>query len=58
MLKISDLGQKMWPTGCGQTHTHIHTHTHTHTQTDRQTEKVNTENPFFQKKYFGLFIFF
>ena len=38
MPKISPLGQKLWPTGRGQTHTH----------TDRQTEKANTEDHFFR----------
>ena len=38
MPKISTLGQKLWPTGREQTHTH----------TDRQTEKANTEDPFFR----------
>ena len=44
MPKISTLGQKLWPTGREQTHTH----TQTHRQTDRQTEKANTEDPFFR----------
>ena len=47
MPKISPLGQKLWPTGRGQTHTH----------TDRQTEKANTEDPFFRKKFFFDFRF-
>ena len=38
MPKISILGQKMWPTGREQTHTRTH----------RQTEKANTEDPFFE----------
>ena len=42
MPKNSTLGQKLWPTG------RKHTHTHTDTQTDRQTEKANTEDPFFK----------
>ena len=33
------------------------THTHTDTQTDRQTEKVNTEDPFFRKYFFFIFFF-
>ena len=40
MPKISPLGQKLWPTG--------REHTDTHTQT----EKANTEDPFFSKKIF------
>ena len=52
MPKISPLGQKLWPTGRGQTDTHTNTHT------DRQTEKVNTEDPFFEKKFFLVFDFF
>ena len=35
MQKISTLGQKLWPTGREYTHT--------------QTEKANTEDPFFRK---------
>ena len=49
MPKISPLGQKLWPTGREQTHTH------TDTQTDRQTEKVKTEDPFFRKNFFLIF---
>ena len=30
---------------------------HTHRQTDRQTEKANTEDPFFRKKFFLIFDF-
>ena len=42
MPKISPLGQKLWPTGREQTDTH----------TDRQTEKANTEDPFFEFFFF------
>ena len=42
MPKISPLGQKLWPTARGQTDT----------QTERQTEKVNTEDPFLIFFYF------
>ena len=55
MPKISPFGQKLWPTGRGQTDTH--THTQTDRQTDRQTEKANTEDPFFRKKFFLIFDF-
>ena len=48
MPKISPLGQKLWPTG----------REHTDTHTDRQTEKVNTEDPFFEKKFFWFSVFF
>ena len=47
MPKISPLGQKLWPTGRGHTDRH----------TDRQTEKVNTEDPFFEKKCSLIFFF-
>ena len=47
MPKISTLGQKLWPTG----------REHTDTQTDTQTEKANTEDPFFRKKFFFYFRF-
>ena len=47
MPKISPLGQKLWPTGRGQTDTHTNT----------QTEKANTEDPFFSKKIFFHFWF-
>ena len=47
MPKISPLGQTLWPTGRGQTHAH----------TDRQTEKANTEDPFFRKFFFFDFRF-
>ena len=47
MPKISTLGQKLWPTG----------REHTDTQTDTQTEKANTEDPFFRKKFFLIFDF-
>ena len=43
--KISPLGQKLWPTGRGQTDTH--THTHTHRQTDRQ-RKQTLRTPLFE----------
>ena len=33
-------------------------HTHTQRQTDRQTEKVNTEDPFFEKTFFLFWLFF
>ena len=45
MPKISSLDQKLWPTGRGQTDT----------QTDRQTEKANTETPFFEFFLFSIF---
>ena len=47
MPKISTLGQKLWPTG----------REHTDTQTDTQTEKANTEDPFFRKIFFLIFDF-
>ena len=43
MPKIIPLGQKLWPTGRGQTH--------------RRTEKANTEDPFFRKNFFWIFDF-
>ena len=46
--EITVLGKKLWPTGRRQTDTH--THTQADRQTDRQTKKVNTENPFFPQK--------
>ena len=51
MPKISPLGQKLWPTGREQTDGH------THTRTDGQTEKANTEDPFFEKIFFLIFDF-
>ena len=47
MPKISPLGQKLWPTGREQTDG----------QTDGQTEKANTEDPFFVKIFFLIFDF-
>ena len=45
MPKFSPLGQKLWPTGRGQTHRH------TDTQTDRQ-RKQTLRTPFFEKIFF------
>ena len=45
MPKISTLGQKLWPKRREQTHT------------DTQTEKANTEDPFFRKNFFLIFDF-
>ena len=45
MPNISTLDQKLWPTGREQTHT------------QRQTEKANTEDPFFRKNFFLIFDF-
>ena len=50
MPKISPLGQKLWPTGREQTDGH------THRRTDGQTEKANTEDPFFEN-FFLIFCF-
>ena len=47
MPKISYLDQKLWPTGREQTDGH----------TDGQTEKANTEDPFFRKIVFLIFDF-
>ena len=44
MPKISTLGQKLWPTG--------------REQTDGQTEKANTEDPFFEFFFLLFSIFF
>ena len=43
MPKISPLGQKLWPPG--------------REQTDGQTEKANTEDPFFEIFFFWIFDF-
>ena len=51
MPKISTLGQKLWPTGREQTDRQTHTHT------DGQTEKANTEDPFFSKFFIFYFRF-
>ena len=51
MPKISTLGQKLWPTGRGQTDGQTDRRTHT------QTEKANTEDPFFRKIFFLIFDF-
>ena len=51
MPKISTLGQKLWPTGREQTDAHTHKHT------DTQTEKANTEDPFFRIFFYFRFSF-